>query len=269
MTADSRFDIADKRILLVGATGVLGRAFAGALAQGGARLALADLPATDVLALAGELGGPLGGTVHGVELDVTNEKSVVAGIGAAVEKLGGLDGAVCNAAITGEGLASAGDAFAPFESYPLELWRRTIDVNLTGAFLVAREAGRAIKSSGGGSLVAVSSVYGVVAPDHRIYDGQPFKSFSGYSASKAGLIGLAKWLATWWAEDGIRVNCLSPGGVFNDHDPAFAEAYGRRTPMARMADREDIVGMLLFLLSDASRYCTGQNFIVDGGLTAW
>ena len=116
-------------------------------------------------------------------------------------------------------LLDAGDAFSPFESYPLEVWRRTIDVNLTGTFLVAREAGRALLESGGGSLVTVSSIYGVVGPDHRIYDDQPFKSFPGYSASKAGVIGLTRWLATWWARKGIRVNCVVPGGVFDGHDP--------------------------------------------------
>ena len=174
-----------------------------------------------------------------------------------------------NAAATGEFLMKEGDAFAPFEDYPLAVWKRTIDVNLTGTFLVARAAGRAMKESGGGSLVTVSSVYGLVGPDHRIYDEQSFKSFAGYSASKAGVLGLTRWLATWWGKDGVRVNCLTPGGVYNDHNPAFADAYSNRTPMNRMADRDDMVGMLLFLLSDASAYCTGQNYIVDGGFTAW
>lgn len=258
-----RFGLSDKRILLVGATGVLGRGYARALADCGAKLAIADQPRSDVLAYADELG------ISGIEMDVTQEDEVVAGVEQAVDALGGLDGAVMNAAVTGEGLLAEGDAFAPFESYPLDVWRKTIDVNLTGTFLVAREAGRAIKESGGGSLVTVSSIYGLVGPDHRIYEDQPFKSFPGYSASKAGVLGLTRWLATWWAKDGVRVNCVTPGGVFNDHDPAFSEAYGNRTPMGRMAEPDELVGMVLFLLSDASSYCTGQNYIVDGGFTAW
>ena len=260
-----RFDLDGKRILLVGATGVLGRTFAKALVEAGAEVALADLPDTDVLSLAEALGSK----ARALEIDITDEGSVVNGIAWTLDNLGGLDGVVANAALTGEALLAAGDAFAPVESYPLEVWRRTLDVNLTGTFLLAREAGKAMKARGGGSIVTVASIYGVVAPDHSIYQGQPFASFPGYAASKAGVIGLTRWLATWWAKDGIRVNSLSPGGVFNDHDPAFAEAYGRRTPMGRMAEPDEVAGMLIYLLSDASSYCTGQNYLVDGGLSAW
>lgn len=262
MTA-GRLDIAGRRILLVGATGVLGRAYAKAFAEGGARLVLADLPQSDVVAYARDLNA------SGVEIDVGEEDSVVRGVAEAARLLGGFDGVVANAAATSEGLRAAGDAFAPFEDYPLDVWQRTLDVNLTGTFLVAREAGKVMKSGGGGSIVTVSSIYGLVGPDHRIYEGQSFRSFPGYSASKAGIIGLTRWLATWWARDGIRVNCVVPGGVFNDHDASFAQAYAQRTPMGRMASREDLVGIMLFLLSDASSYCTGQSYVVDGGFTAW
>jgi NAD(P)-dependent dehydrogenase (short-subunit alcohol dehydrogenase family) len=263
MSAYEKFDLAGKRILLVGATGVLGRGYANAMARCGARLAIADRRQSDVLDFAKTIGAT------GVEIDVADERSVVAAVAKAVAALGGLNGAVTNAAATGEFLMKEGDAFAAFEEYPLAVWQRTIDVNLTGTFLVARESGRAMKAGGGGSLVTVSSIYGVVGPDHRIYENQPFKSFAGYSASKAGVIGLTRWLATWWGRDGVRVNCITPGGVYNDHDPTFADAYANRTPMGRMADRDDLIGMLLFLLSDASAYCTGQNFVVDGGFTSW
>lgn len=262
MTSE-RFSLSGKRILLVGATGVLGRGYAKALVDAGARLAIADRKESDVLDYGKELG------IKAVTLDVSDEASVVTAVADSVRVLGGLDGAVSNAAATGEFLMREGDAFARFEDYPLAAWQRTIDVNLTGTFLIAREAGRAMKQSGGGSLITVSSVYGLVGPDHRLYDDQPFKSFPGYSASKAGVIGLTRWLATWWGRDGIRVNCLVPGGVFNGHAPSFVAAYAQRTPMNRMAKGGDPVGALLFLLSDASAYCTGQNFIVDGGFTTW
>lgn len=263
MSAYAKFDIAGKRILLVGATGVLGRGYARAIVECGARLAIADRAQSDVLAFARAIGA------IGIQMDVAEEASVVRGVVDAVEGLGGLDGAVSNAAATGEFLMREGDAFAPFEEYPLAVWQRTIDINLTGTFLVAREAGRALKKQGRGSLVTVSSIYGLVGPDHRLYENQPFKSFASYSASKAGVVGLTRWLATWWGRDGIRVNCVTPGGVFNDHDDSFASAYGNRTPMGRMADREELIGAVLFLLSDASSYCTGQNFVIDGGFTAW
>jgi NAD(P)-dependent dehydrogenase (short-subunit alcohol dehydrogenase family) len=202
-------------------------------------------------------------------IDVTSEKSVIDYVNYCAEQLGGLDAVINNAAATGEGLMKTGEAFAEFEDYPLDVWQKTLDVNLTGTFLVAREAGRLMKSEGkGGCMINISSIYGVVGPDHRIYDGQPFKSFPGYSASKSGVIGLTKWLATWWGES-IRVNCVSPGGVFNDHNDQFVKAYSNRVPMGRMAKREELVGIILYLLSDSSSYVTGQNFIIDGGMTTW
>ena len=256
-------DLSGKRVILVGATGVLGRAFARMLAEAGARLTLADLPTTAVRELAAKLGA------RAAHVDVTDEESVVAAVSGAVAAYGGLDGAVGNAAITSEALMADDDAFPSFDTYPLDAWRRTLDVNLTGSFLVAREAGRAMKESGGGSLVLTSSIYGVAAPDHRIYEGQPFRSFAGYSASKAGIVGLARWLATWWATEGVRVNALSPGGVYNGQPDEFVERYSIRTPVGRMAESDDVTGALRFLLSDASSYCTGQNLIIDGGWTAW
>jgi len=256
--------IAGKRILLVGATGVLGRVYAEALIKDGAHLAIADREQSGVLDLADELG------CKGIAIDVANEPSVCDGVECAFDTLGGLDGVVSNAAATSEGLKEAGDAFSPFETYPLTAWQKSIDVNLTGTFLVVREAGRRMLEQGyGGTIVTVSSIYGLVGPDHRIYEDQSFKSFPGYSASKAGVIGLTHWLATWWAKEGIRVNCLVPGGVYNGHNEAFNAAYSNRTPIGRMADREEMTGMLIYLLSDASVYCTGQQFVVDGGLTAW
>jgi NAD(P)-dependent dehydrogenase (short-subunit alcohol dehydrogenase family) len=255
--------IEGKRILLVGATGVLGRTFAQHFAQHTQQLVLADRPESDVLKLAEEL------KVYGVEIDLCDETSVVDAVASAARTLGGLDGVVNNAAMTSEGLMKLGDAFAPFEDYSVELWRKTLDVNLTGPFLVAREAGRIMRAAGKGSLVNVSSVYGIVAPDNRIYDDQPFKSFAAYSASKAGILGLTRWLASWWGPHGVRCNSVTPGGVFNGHNDRFVEAYATRTPLHRMAHREELVGIMIYLLSDASSYCTGQNYVVDGGFSAW
>jgi NAD(P)-dependent dehydrogenase (short-subunit alcohol dehydrogenase family) len=187
----------------------------------------------------------------------------------ALQRFGRVDVILNNAAATGEHLMKTGDVFAPFEEYPLPIWEAVLRTNLTGTFLVAREGGKAMLSGGGGSLINVSSIYGVVGPDHRIYEGMPFSSFPAYSAGKAGVHGLTLWLATYWGPKGIRVNTLVPGGVYNNHDPRFVERYSARTPMGRMANREDMVGMVLFLASGASRYCTGQRFVVDGGLTAW
>jgi NAD(P)-dependent dehydrogenase (short-subunit alcohol dehydrogenase family) len=256
-------DIKDKRILLLGACGVLGRAHVEILIRHGAFLIIADCPGSSVITDSEALKIP------GIEIDVTDELSVIEGIRSASKFYNGIDGAIFNSAITSEALAKIDDPLHSFENYPLQLWQKAIDVNLTGAFLFAREVGKIFKTIGGGSLINVSSIYGVVAPDHRIYDNQPFKSFPAYSASKAGIIGLTRWLSTWWAKDNIRVNCVSPGGVFNSHNDEFIKNYSNRTPMGRMANKYEITGILIYLLSNSSSYCTGQNFIVDGGLTAW
>ena len=258
------FDLSNKRILIVGATGVLGRVYSESVAKAGAKLVIADIEGTDVKTLAESLD------IDYVEIDVSSEDSVIQAIKNVSTKLGGLDGLINNAAATGEGLLRSGEVFSKFENYPLSVWKKTLDINLTGSFLVSREAGKLIKSSSSnGTIINISSIYGLVGPDHSIYEGQSFKSFPGYSASKSGIIGLTKWLSTWWAKDNIRVNCVTPGGVFNNHNEEFISSYSSRTPMARMANREELVGIIIYLLSDSSSYVTGQNFIVDGGYTAW
>lgn len=257
------FEISNKNILLVGSTGVLGKTFAEGIAAHGANLVIADLPGSGVMKLAASLG------IQAVEIDLSEEASVIDAVNSAVDLLGSIDVAINNSAVTFESLIGHGDAFAKFENYSLDVWNKSIDVNLTGAFLFAREVGRHMKQTGSGNLINISSLYGVVAPDHRIYEGQSFRSNPAYSATKAGLIGFSRWLSTWWAEDNIRVNCISPGGVFNNHNEKFVEKYSNRVPMGRMAERNEMLGALLYLISDASSYCTGQNLIIDGGVTAW
>ena len=230
---------------------------------------MTDLAERDPLANATALGRESGVETLGVACDVGSERDVIELFAAALQKFGKVDAVLNNAAATGEHLLKTGEVFAAFEDYPLGVWEQVLRTNLTGTFLVAREGGKAMLVGGGGSLINVSSIYGVVGPDHRIYEGMPFSSFPAYSATKAGVHGLTLWLATYWGAKGIRVNTLAPGGVYNDHDPKFVERYSARTPMGRMASREDMIGMVLFLASDASRYCTGQRFVVDGGLTAW
>lgn len=248
---------------------MLGARYCRALAARGASVVAADLaechPDAQADALANEFATP----ALGIACDVRCEGDVVRLFNAAVDRFRRVDVVLNNAAATGEHLMRAGDVFAKFEEYPLAIWDEVLRTNLTGVFLVAREGGRRMLEAGRGSLINVSSIYGVVAPDHRIYEGMPFSSFAPYSASKAGVHGLTLWLATYWGRSGIRVNTVCPGGVFNDHHPEFVRRYADRIPMGRMADPDDLVGTMLYLSSDASRYCTGQRFVVDGGLTAW
>lgn len=264
-----RFSLEKRVVVVTGCTGVLGTAYCRAIAQRGARLVMADLAERDPAAKAAALAEETGSQALGIACDVGSEPDVISLFETSMKHFGQVDAVLNNAAATGEHLMKVGEVFAPFESYPLAVWDQVLRTNLTGVFLVAREGGKAMLVSGGGSLINVSSIYGVVGPDHSIYKDMPFSSFPAYSAGKAGVHGLTLWLATYWGHKGIRVNTLVPGGVFNGHNEEFVRRYSERTPMGYMANSDDMVGMVVYLTSDASRYCTGQQFIVDGGLTAW
>lgn len=256
------FQLDGKNILLIGATGTLGRTFAKALKDEGANLALLDHPDSNIIEFAENL------SCYGHTIDLAEEGSVKDAISNVGKEFGTFHGLINNAAATTEYLKEKGNVFKPFEDYSLDVWKHSLDIDLTGTFLTCRESARYL-SKEESTIVNISSIYGINAPDHRIYKDQEFQSLPSYSASKAGVIGLSKWLSTWWATDNIRVNCITPGGVFNDHNDLFVKEYSNRTPLGRMANREELVGILLFLMSDLSSYCTGQNFVIDGGLSAW
>jgi 2-deoxy-D-gluconate 3-dehydrogenase len=172
----------------------------------------------------------------------------------------------------GQTVASLGG----FEDYPLEAWSRALSVNLTGAFLCSQAAARPMLAQGGGVIINLSSIYGLTGPDQRMYAAKSAAMDTPvqykpvyYSVTKAGILGLTLYLATYYAGRNIRVNALTPGGVFNGHDDDFVKAYSARTVLGRMADKHDMNGALLFLASDASAYMTGANLVVDGGWTAW
>ena len=263
-----RFDLTGKVVVVTGGTGLLGSAYCQGLAEQGAQVVMADLAAADPVAKAQAVKPLKGPGAWGIACDVGVEADVVHLFQTVLEKFGRVDAVLNNAAATGEHLMRQGAVFTSFEDSTLAVWEQAIRVNLTGVYLVAREGGKAMLQSGGGSLVNVSSTYGVVGPDHRIYDGMKFNSLPSYAAAKAGVHGLTRWLATYWGDKGIRVNTLVPGGVENKHDPEFVRRYTERTPLRRMAKPEDMVGMMIYLVSDASSYSTGQQFFVEGGWTA-
>ena len=156
-----------------------------------------------------------------------------------------------------------------FEDFPLNVWQSTIDVNLTGMFLCSQVAGKVMVKQGLGVILNISSVYGVVAADQRIYGDSKINSNVAYAATKNGVLNFTRFLASYWQGKNIRVNSLSPGGVFNNQDGEFVKNYSYRTMLGRMADTDDLCAAMLYLVSDASKFVTGFNLIVDGGLTAW
>jgi NAD(P)-dependent dehydrogenase (short-subunit alcohol dehydrogenase family) len=165
--------------------------------------------------------------------------------------------------------------FERFEDYSPAVWRDIMSVNLDGMFLVAQAVGKQmVKQKTGGSIIQRSSIYGFLGPDNRIYEGSSYlgrkiNSPAVYAASKAAVLGLTTHLATYWGRQGIRVNSISPGGVESGQNKEFTQRYSARVPMARMATADELVGALIYLASDASSYVTGQNLVVDGGLSAW
>tara|TARA_Y100000589_G_C27107241_1_gene610651 strand:+ start:324 stop:1109 length:786 start_codon:yes stop_codon:yes gene_type:complete len=256
--------IKGKKILLVGSIGILGKIFAEEIVRHGGDLIIADMNIQKLEKLAKKL------SVKYFYIDLEKEKTVIDCVKKSAKYLGGIDVVISNAAITGDIIKKIAPkkAYAPFSDQSLKLWKKTIDVNLTGSFLLARESEQHL-SKAKGSFIITSSIYGIVGPDQRIYKETKMGCRASYSASKAGLVGLTKWLATYWGERGIRVNCVVPGGIKSNQDPEFIQNYSNRVPLGRMANPSDIVGIFLYLISDHSAYTTGGVHVVDGGLSVW
>jgi len=266
------FSLKGKNAIVTGAMGILGKRFCSGLAEFGANVALVDLDQAAVDTFAHELSDSYGVKAVGIACDISSPESVRNMVAKSVIELGEVNILHNNAA----GKSNDLDAFfAPFEEYSLEQWREIMSVNIDGMFLVAQAVGKQMVLQGkGGSIIQTASIYGIMAPDQRIYEGsfymgRQINTPAVYSASKAAVVGLTKYLATYWSERGIRVNTLTPGGVESGQNEDFKRNYSARIPLGRMADRDEMVGALIYLASDASSYVTGHNLIVDGGLQAW
>ena len=257
---------------MTGATGILGKLFCAGLAEFGAKIAVVDLDETVAVNYAKELQERYDTECMGIACDVSKPKEIKIMADTVEESLGAIGILHNNAATKGDDLEKF---FAPFEEYTLETWREIMSVNLDGLFLVAQEIGTRMANRGKGSIIQTASIYGAtMGPDQRIYEGSeymgmPINTPPPYSASKGGVVGLTNYLATYWANRGVRVNTLTPGGVESGQNDIFSKKYSERVPMERMADGNEMVGTLVFLASDASSYITGQNIFIDGGLSVW
>lgn len=253
----------DKKILLLGCSGILGAEFTDFLYKNGAHLILADLRSKKFNNL--KKNYPKSYCVH---CDVTKENDIKKLKLTIKKNFNYLDSIIYNVGLTSNFSKQKKISFPEFQKYSLKDWNLAINTNLTGAFLVAKHNISFLQKKSG-SLLFVASVYGKFAPDFRIYKSQKFKTLSSYSASKAGLIGLAKWLAVYYANKKIRVNTIVPGGIFSKQNKSFVKKYSNRVPMNRMGNKNELNGILSYLISNNSSYITGQEFVIDGGLSAW
>jgi NAD(P)-dependent dehydrogenase (short-subunit alcohol dehydrogenase family) len=265
------FDLKGRTAVITGGCGILGQRFAEGLAEFGTDIALLDLDQQALQKAASELSSRHGVRVKGYACDIT-QPEVVRAVAKTIEtELGPVSILLNNAASKTRDV----DAFfAPVATFSLETWREIMAVNLDGMFNVAQVFGTLMAERGYGSIVQTASIYGLMAPDQRIYEGSEYlgraiNTPAVYTASKAGVIGLTKHLATYWGAQGVRVNTLTPGGVESGQNDTFKQRYGARVPLGRMARADEMVGAVLFLVSDAASYVTGQNIAVDGGLSAW
>lgn len=260
------FNLENKVIVLTGAAGLLGQEYADILSEAGADVVLADIKPTDNQSL--YLSEQYHTHPYAYQVDISSEKSVGLMCKDIILKYGKIDILINNAIEP----HTKEKKITPLNEIKLDQWKRYMDVNLTGVFICCKVIGSQMEKQGFGNIINISSIYGIVGVDQRIYEGMTFNSPISYAATKGAVISMSKWLASYWRDKGIRVNILSPGGVKSSKtynlSEKFIKNYSYRTILGRMASEWDYRGAMLFLCSDASEYMTGSNLIIDGGLTA-
>jgi NAD(P)-dependent dehydrogenase (short-subunit alcohol dehydrogenase family) len=265
------FDLKHKTAVVTGAAGFLGEKFCNSLSQFGAKVAVVDINFESAKEVSKKINIE-GGISEAFQCDVSSQSSVDELIKNIILKFDKIDILHNNAAGKTNELAAF---FETFEQYSLDTWDKVMSTNLTGMFLISQAVSKhMIERKIKGSIIQTSSIYGILGPDQRIYEGslylgQKINTPAVYSASKAGVVGLTKYLATYLAKYGIRVNTLTPGGVQSGQNQQFIKNYSNRIPLERMAEPDEMVGALIYLASDASSYVTGHNLVVDGGLECW
>jgi NAD(P)-dependent dehydrogenase (short-subunit alcohol dehydrogenase family) len=269
------FDLTGRVAVITGGAGFLGRKHAEALAGAGGIPVLADLDGAGAEQVAAEIADEYGVPAAGERVDITDEDEVARLLEHVVARYDRVDILVNNAANDPKVESDGAPGWARVEGFPLEVWNQDIAVGLTGAFLCAKVIGSELARRRRGVVLNVASDLAVIAPDNRLYEQegiaaeeQPVKPVS-YSVVKTALVGLTRYLAVYWAPAGVRVNAISPGGVYNDQPSDFLERIKQLVPLGRMARHDEYQGAVLFLCSDASSYVTGHNLVADGGRSAW
>lgn len=269
MTADALFEVSKEIALITGVSGQLGGEYASTFLKRGSRVVGLDVrPSVGCQSLAEKYPE----NFLFCESDVTAKTSLQNALSEVMARFGTPTVLINNAALDSPPSAPP-EENGPFEDYPEASWDKVVDVNLKGVYLCCQVFGAAMAKAGKGSIINVASIYGVVSPDQNLYDyrrkrGEVFFKPVAYSASKSGILNLTRYLAVYWAKQSVRVNSLTIAGVFNNQEQAFLDAYCGRIPVGRMANIDEYNGSVLFLASEASRYMTGSNLVIDGGWTA-
>lgn len=258
--------LAGRVAVVTGGAGHIGAAACAALAEAGAAVAVVDIDQEGCRSVAADISASWSTETLALCIDLADEKRVRSVPESVMERFGHLDILVNCAAFVGS--SDLTGWAVDFPSQNTDSWHCAMEVNLTAAFILTQSCAPALAESGNGTVVNVSSIYGMVGPDMRLYEGTGMGNPAAYAAGKGGIIQLTRWLATTLAPH-IRVNAISPGGVFRGQPEIFVDRYVSRTPIGRMATEEDLKGAVLYLASDLSSYVTGHNLVVDGGWTAW
>ena len=265
-TLSQLMDMREHRVLITGATGYLGQVMAETLAEVGADLILVDRPGSNFIELENRLINTWHVKAYSLACDLESENDRNTLIARVKSDGLGLSGLINNAAFVGS--SNLQGWVAPFEEQTIETWRRAFEVNLTAAFHISQSFAPELRASTNGNIINIASIYGEFGPDWSLYEGTAMGNPAAYSASKGGLLQLTRWLATTMAPN-VRVNAISPGGVFRGQPKQFVDRYVAKTPLARMATEDDFRGAVAYLATGLSRYITGQNLNVDGGWGAW
>ncbi len=269
------FRLDGKVAIITGGAGLLGQKHAEAIASVGGLPLLLDIHPEKLEQALFRLERESKIKAQGYCINITDEQALTECAQRIVKEHRKVDILINNASMTVESNSREEGYFASFEEYPLSLWEKSLKVGLTGTFLCSKIFGKLMLANSSGVITNIASDVGVVSPDHRIYKaegdylGVPFNTPISYAAIKAGLINMTRYLATYWAKQGIRVNALSPAGVYNDHDEEFVKRLTQLIPLGRMASKDEYQGAIIFLCSDASKFMTGFNLVMDGGRTAW